>query len=59
MKSVLLLSRATPNCSIVELLDLLGLELRHVLEGKKVRGRFVLGEGDVIQEKEVGVVDVL
>ena len=33
--------------------------LPHVLEGKKVRGRFVLGEGDVIQEKEVGVVDVL
>ncbi len=31
--------------------------LPHVLEGKKVKGRFVLDAGDVIQEKEVTVVE--
>ncbi len=30
-----------------------------VLEGKKVQGRFVFGEGDVIKEKEVKTVDAL
>lgn len=33
--------------------------LPHVLDGKKVQGRFVFGEGDVIQEKEVTVVETL
>ena len=31
--------------------------LPQVLEGKKVKGRFVFGEGDVLQEKEVTLVE--
>lgn len=33
--------------------------LPHVLEGKNVVGRFVFGEGDIILEKEVEVVETL
>lgn len=33
--------------------------LPHVLDGENIRGRFVLDEGDVIQEKEVTIVETL